>query len=171
VRNIDPSDRARTARISASSESPTGPARNVIDGVTRSLKSGFGPWADDSTHRWESTALPATIELSWPEAQTLLEIHLTFDSGFERELTLSASEHATRKMIRGAQPEVVREYDLMLDGVVVLSVTDNILRKRIHRLTAPISASRLEIVVKSTHGIPHARIFEVRAYGPESLAS
>lgn len=164
LRNEDPADLARSAAITASSETPRGAARQVADGVTRELFPALGPWADGATHRWESVALPAWIELAWPAPQALHEIHLTFDSGFERELTLSASDSTTRKLIRGPQPELVRDYEVWLDGQPVVTETGNILRKRIHRLPAPVAASRLRLVVKATHGTPQARVFELRAY-------
>jgi hypothetical protein len=164
LRGEDPADLGRTAVVSASGEAPGGAAAQVTDGFARELPKAFGPWADGATHRWESTTLPAWIELSWPAAQTIAEIHLTFDSGFDRELTLSASDHTNRKIIRGAQPELVRSYELRLDDCPVAQVTDNYLRKRVHRLPAPVSAQRLRLMVTATHGIPRARVFEIRVY-------
>lgn len=166
LRHEDPADLARRATVTASGETARGAAVQVIDGITRELFSPLGPWADGATHRWESTALPAWIELTWPAAQTVDEIHVTFDSGFERELTLSASDSTTRKLIRGPQPELVRDYEILLDDRPVATVTDNLLRKRVHRLARPVAARRLRLAVKSTHGAPHARVFELRAYGP-----
>jgi hypothetical protein len=160
----DPADLAPHATISASSETPPGRATQIVDGITRELRPTFGPWADGTTHRWESTALPAWLELAWPSPQRVQTIHLTFDSGFERELTLSASGSTTRKMVRAAQPEIVCDYELQLDGNPVVTVTDNILRKRVHRLDNAVDASRLRLVVKSTHGVLGARVFEIRAY-------
>lgn len=162
--NADPDDLARRARITASDATPGGAAVQVTDGLTRELPAGFGPWADGGSHRWESVALPAWIELEWEAPQRVAEIHVTFDSGFQRELTLSASDATTRKMIRGPQPELVRDYELLLDGQVVVGVTDNLLRKRIHRLTKPVNARTLRLMVKHTHGLPQARVFELRAY-------
>jgi hypothetical protein len=166
LRNEDPSDLARAATVTASSETPRGAAAQVADGFTREFFSPLGPWADGDTHRWESTALPAWIELAWASPQTIDEIHLTFDSGFERELTLSASDSTTSKVIRGPQPELVRNYELLLDGRVIAATTDNHLRKCVHRLASPATAQRLRLAVKSTHGAPAARVFEIRAYGP-----
>ncbi len=165
LRHEEGSDLARQATITASGETDRGAARQVIDGLTRELFPAFGPWADGATHRWESTALPAWIELAWPAPQTIGEIHVTFDSGFERELTLSASDATTRKLIRGPQPELVRDYEILLDDQPVAAITGNLVRKRIHRLAQPIAASRLRLVVKATHGAPQARVFEIRAYG------
>jgi hypothetical protein len=166
LRNADPGDLTRAAAITASSETPGGPAAQIADGVTRELLTTLGPWADGATHRWESASLPAWIELTWPAPMTLSEIHLTFDSGFQRELTLTASDSANRKVVRGPQPELVRDYEILLDGRPVVTVANNTLRKRVHRLPVPASARCLRLVVKSTHGVPQARVFEVRAYAP-----
>ncbi len=165
LRNNDPADVARAAHVTASGETPRGAASQVIDGVTREAFAHLGPWADGATHRWESAALPAWLELAWDQPQPLQEIHLTFDSGFERELTLSASDSATRKMIRAPQPELARDYEIQLDGQPVVTVSENYLRKRVHRLTQTMHALTLRLVVKSTHGAAGARVFEVRAYG------
>jgi hypothetical protein len=45
-------------------------------------------------------------------------------------------------------------------------VQGNYLRKRVHRLDRALIASRLRIAIHATHGVEHARVFEVRAYGP-----
>lgn len=164
IGNTDKDDVARLASVSCSGATPGAAAVKVIDGVTRALEPAFGPWADSDSHGWESTTLPAWIELRWEHAVPIGEIHLTFDSGFQRELTLSASDHTTSKVIRGPQPELVRDYEILLDGRVVLTVIDNYLRKRVHRLDQAVSASRLRLVAKATHGLPVARVFEIRAY-------
>lgn len=163
LRNGTPGDEALVARVTASSETADGSARHVIDGVTRELFPHLGLWADGGKHRWESMALPAWIELTWKQPQTITEIHLTFDSGFQRELIMSPSDATTRKTIRGPQPELVRDYEVLLDGVAVASVTGNVLRKRVHRLPQPVSVSRLRVHVKTTNGASGARIFEIRA--------
>jgi len=162
--SYDSADRARLAAASASSSAATGPVGAVLDGVTRELFPHLGKWADGKSHRWESGTLPAWIELTWPTTQTLAEIHLTFDSGLQRELILSASDSTTSKTVRGPQPELVKDYDLLLDGQVVAAVRGNQVRKRIHRLPSSVAARTLRLVVHSTHGIGEARVFEIRAY-------
>ena len=152
-----------TATITASSELLGAEAIHVLDGHTRELPVTLGPWADGATHRWESATLPAWLELTWPDSQPIAEIHLTFDSGFHRELILSASDAVTAKTIRGAQPELVCDYELIIDDQVVAAVTGNYLRKRVHRLRQPVLARRLRLRVLATHGAPTARVFEVRA--------
>jgi hypothetical protein len=160
----DSADLARTAKITARSASPEASPELVPDGITRDLRADFAPWSSNLLHHWESTALPATLSLALAAPAALREIHLTFDSGFQRELVLTPSDHITKKIVRGPQPETVKHYRIKIDGSVVVEETANYHRKRIHRLSAPVTGARVEIEVVATHGVPTARVFEVRLY-------
>jgi hypothetical protein len=163
VTNTDAADLARAAKVSANSEKL--PAANVVDGITRDLKAVWGPWSSDSAHRWESAALPATLALELPSPAAIREIHLTFDTNFEKELVLTMSDHHTRKSApRSAQPETVAAYRVLVDGKVVVEQTGNYLRKRVHTLAAPVNGKKVELEVLATNGAPTARVFEVRLY-------
>jgi hypothetical protein len=155
-------DLAALAVISASDEQSGAPAANVAQGPARATKSSWGSWSDDATNCWESQSLPAALTLEWPSERRIAEIHLTFCSGFERELTLSASDHVTSKTVRGPQPETVKDYDIIVDGRTVLEVRGNYLRKRVHRMDSPLTASKLQVKITATHGYPAARLFEIR---------
>lgn len=161
----DPDDLACQARVSASSATDLAQPEKVLDGVTRNLRGDFGPWSDDSFHYWESAVLPATLTLELADRTELREIHLTFDTGFDRELVLSASEHITKKVVRGPQPETVRHYRILVDGQVVGEEEDNYLRKRVHALPTACRGKTVQIEILSTHGLESARVFEVRIYG------
>jgi hypothetical protein len=41
-------------------------------------------------------------------------------------------------------------------------VRGNYLRKRVHRMDSPLTASKLQVIVTATHGYPAARLFEIR---------
>jgi hypothetical protein len=157
-------DLARNAKITASSSSESARPELVVDGITRDLCADFGEWSADSVHHWESTSLPATLTLALPAPAALREIHLTFDTGFQRELILTPSDHLSKKTVRGPQPETVKHYRVKIDGVVVFEETANYHRKRIHRLPAPVTGGRVEIEVVAAHGVSVARVFEVRLY-------
>lgn len=164
--NTDAADLARVAKISATSEAgPAARAANVVDGVTRDLKAVWGPWSSDSVHRWESAGLPATLALELPSAVSIRELHLTFDTNFEKELILTMSDHHTKKSApRSAQPETVKAYRILVDGKVAVEETGNYLRKRVHTLASPVTGAKVELEVLATHGAPAARVFEVRIY-------
>jgi hypothetical protein len=160
--NCDPLDLAPRATLSASDS--VLPPQNLTDGITRELKSEWGSWSDDQPHQWRSASLPAWTELRWPEPVAVGEIHLTFDSQFDRILILTFSESANEGVIRGPQPELVKDYRILGDGKVLFEVNNNWQRKRTHLLPNPQTIQSLRIEVASTHGVPEARIFEVRVF-------
>lgn len=163
LRNEDGTDLARTAK--ARSTSGDGTAALALDGVVRDLRATFGAWSSDSVHAWTSAALPAALALDLASAAPIREVHVTFDSGFERELLLTPSHHHQKiSAPRGAQTKLVRHYRVKIDGAVVHEETNNILRKRIHRLPAAVTGRTVEIECIATHGAPVARVFEVRCY-------
>ncbi|TSA36062.1 MAG: FAD-dependent oxidoreductase [Verrucomicrobiaceae bacterium] len=105
LHNEDPGDLARGAQCTADSESPVAPASAAVNGINRKILPEWGPWAENAENCWQSQALPARIELRLPEPAGVREIHLTFCSGLQRELTLTPSEYVNSKVVRGAQPE------------------------------------------------------------------
>jgi hypothetical protein len=164
LRNEDPADLARRAIVTSTSAIETHSPPRVLDGITRDLKASFGAWSADAVHAWESTTTPATLTLTLPSPVALQEIHLTFDTGFPRQLCLSPSDGTTRMLIRGPQPETVKHYRLLIDGVVVAEEKNNFLRKRIHRLPAPLPGRIVALESLATHGAERARLFEIRLY-------
>ena len=162
--NEDPLDLARTASVRADHALPGREPEKVQSGVTRVISSKFGTWAVDDEHCWESGGLPAALTVGLPEAREIREVHVTFDSGFSRELILTPSEGMTRKVIRGPQPETVKDYEIQIDGRTVVSVTRNYLRKRIHRISPGVTGHSVTLRATATNGAPNARVFEVRVY-------
>jgi len=174
IANGDPADIARSATVTASSESPGSPATNILSGFTRSVHGEGGASPDRAvpgTHRWMSDpsgGLPAWIQLEWGAPITFSEIRLVFDTGLHRELTLSMSEKVTSKMRWGSpQPETVSDYrveacDGSGDWYPLARVSGNYRRLAIHRLDEPVTTEKLRVVVEKTNGAPEARIMEIR---------
>lgn len=164
IRNEDPQDMALSSMVSASSEINGGEAENVLDGITRSEYSQSHSWVSDPQQE-----LPQWIELNLDQKEEISEIHLTWDSGLNRPLSLSHSDRFTEKMVRGPQPETVKDYKVEIiqsdDGEVKssFSITGNYLRKTIHQ-TNPIRADKIRIIAEETNGDPSARLFEIRVY-------
>jgi hypothetical protein len=164
VVNEDPNDLARSAHVTASAEQPDTPAAAILDGITRDI-----PGADK--HRWSAPLGPdgAWVALAWDEPKTLREVQVTFDSGFQRELTLSASDGVTNGTIRAPQPETAKAYTVQVqateggDWKTVATATDN--HQRLVRHTFdPTSARAVRLVVTATQGDKLARVFEIRCY-------
>ncbi len=166
VRNSDPADLARMARATASAEIGDAKALLVLDGVARDIP-GQG------IHHWEAPLGEAPagswIALEWEKAQRVGELQITFDTGFQRELTLTSSDSINRGIVRAAQPETVRDYEVQvrkagsLDWTTVETVTGNFQRVRRHKLGG-VDIGAVRVVAKATNGSDSVRIFELRCY-------
>jgi len=160
-------NKAHAAKITASSAGPGSSAESICDGFTRDeLNPKTGELV--TGHGWRSLPLsegaPAWVEFEWREPTEIREIHLYFDTGFGRQLTLSQSDSTTRTTIRAAQPETAKQYTIELDGKEVVAERGNHQRKRVHVLKDPAPVRRLRLAVSATNGVPEARILECRVY-------
>ena len=105
LKNSDPKDLARLAKVTASAVHQDAKPEAVINGLVRDLP---GAWLN----RWMAPlgSAGAWIELSWDQPQAISHLQITFDTGFQRQLTLTSSDHENAKVIRAAQPETVKDY-------------------------------------------------------------
>ena len=162
IRNEDPNDLARHARVRASHESPEGPAVAVIDGWNRDI-------GDGRSHQWQAllAEISPWIELSWDTAQTIRQVQITFDSGLNRMLYLTGQDSEYNRQVRRAQPETIADYiiEARIQGlwVKIIEVKDNYLRLLRHSFE-PVQAQAIRVRVLKTQGDPQARIFEIRCY-------
>ncbi len=164
LRNDDPRDLARRARVEASNAFEHAEPALVINGVTRDIPR-------QSINRWTTPMTPdgPWIELSWERPQKIREIQLTFDSGFQRELTLTAQDAINRGIIRAPQPETVRDYTIAYRPSAggplteLVKVDGNHQRLNRHHF-APVEAQAVRIHIRAANGDKLARLFEVRCY-------
>jgi len=164
--NADPNDLARQAKVTASTRYGLSQPENVINGLVRDR---LGEWDNCwAAAMAEAEAEPVWIQLMWDEPTKVRMVQITFDSGFQRELTLSASESVTRRMVRGPQPETVRDYALrgLIHGhpQTLVEVTGNYQRLCRHELAPPGPLLGLRLELKATNGAPIARVYEIRCY-------
>jgi len=164
VGNADPLDLARGATVTASDTVPGSAPAHAVNGWVRDMP---GSWSN----RWGGLVDVdgAWLELAWDAPQTLREVQITFDTGFQRELTLTAQHPRQARQVRAPQPETVRDYTLEYqpengaDYEVLAEVTGNYQRLRRHRFDA-VSAARLRLRIHNTNGEAEARVYEVRCY-------
>lgn len=166
LRNEDPRDLARLAKVSASGTHDLSRPENVTNGFVRELGNGWN-------NRWGARMTPdgVWLRLDWDAPQRLSRIEITFDTGFHRELTLSSQDSANRGIIRGPQPETVRDYEVswlpepgsgQLQSLV--KVQGNYQRVNRH-IFSPILATSLRFLFTATNGDALARVYEIRCYG------
>ncbi len=164
LRNEDPSDLARRAKASASGASGEAVAGLVLDGITRDIPKG-------PVHHWAAPLgeKGAYLELAWEKPQTISEVQLTFDTGFQRQLFLSANDSFQRSLVRAPQPETVKDYAVLVrkrgstEWVEVAKVQGNFQRLNRLRFSA-VEVEALRVQIAATNGLEEARIFEVRCY-------
>ena len=169
VPNRDPLDVARHATVTASAEKDNAKAALVIDGFVRDIPDQRGDPVE--VHQWAapvSDGNPAWIELKWQKPQRIAHVQLTFDSGFRRQLTLSAQNSVMNGIKRAAQPETVRDYTIIgrsPDGAARKLATVKGNFQRLNRVRfEPVELESLRVEVQATNGDNLARIFEIRCY-------
>jgi FAD dependent oxidoreductase len=153
-----------TAKLSASSSAANFPVENLRDGWGRDeVDPNTGEMV--RPHSWRSgpvsAASPQWVELAWDAAVSIRQITLDFDSGFQRELLLSASDWSNRHVVRGPQPETVRDYVLEINGERAVAVEGNYQRHRVHALPGNVLMRTLRLIVTKTNGSSEARVFWV----------
>lgn len=164
LKNADAKDLARRATVRASTSLHGTKPALVTNGVTRDLPQQWhNRWAGSLDNG------PATLELTWGRMQTIGHVQLIFDTGFHRELTLSASDGVTRRVVRAPQPETVRDYAVQIQDdnrqwIEVASVQGNYQRLRRHTFK-PMETKALRVQITATNGAKEARLYEVRCYG------
>lgn len=162
--NTDDADLARVARVTASSEDKGSRAANILTGVNRDavgkVENCWVGKLEGKTGAW--------LQLAWDTPRKVGYVQITFDTGFQRVLTLTSQDAYDSKMIRGVQPETVKDYEIRgitteQKEISLARVTGNF--QRVNRAQFPqVELTALRVVVKATNGVEEARIFEVRCY-------
>ena len=160
--NTDEKDLARKACVSASSEKC--PAAHVTDGMARNVGE------ENECHEWVSDGLREegeTLTLTWPDAQIISEVRLTFDPDLNRSISLSLSSRHIKNKGTDIPPQLVKDYTVTLlkDGRPAASqtVTDNY--QRLNLLSfGNVAADAIQLRIHATHGDPDVKVFEIRVY-------
>lgn len=164
IRNEDPADLARTAKVAASAEQDDAPARNLLDGEVRDIPKG-------ARHQWAAKMEPGGVwvDYEWESPRTLSQVQITFDTGFQRELTLTSLIAANATIVRAPQPETVRDYKLLYRETAngawkALDERKGNYQRMVRHNFKAIRAQAVRLHVEATNGDELARVFELRCY-------
>lgn len=160
--NRDEKDFARSAWVTASSQQENYPAADVISGVSRRV--------DGSNNQWRSAGLAESGEwicLSLEREACVGMVQIVFDSNFDLEKKITLSSRRQKQQVDGIPAELVKDFtvELWKDGAIVAKqdVRDNF--QRLCRVGFDgVDCDAVRLVVKSTNGVPEARVFEIRVY-------
>ena len=162
VRNEDPDDIARKAKVTATSEEPGAEACKVINGISRNTDIECNEWISRPLSEGE-----AALDFRFSEAHTVNEVRLTFDPDLSEERCISVSKAFLDKEPIGVAKDLVKDYTIILslDGQEVFrtSVRNNYQRLNIVKIPS-VRADEALIRIESTNGSPSAKVFEIRIY-------
>ena len=94
-------------------------------------------------------------------------VQIVFDSNFDLEKKITLSSRRQKQQVDGVPTELVKDFtvELWKDGAIVAKqdVRDNF--QRLCRVGFDgVDCDAVRLVVKSTNGVPEARVFEIRVY-------
>ena len=159
IKNTDPADLARSAKVTASESIADSAPENVISGITIDLPK-------QNKNRWvASAASKPWIKLEWSSPQKFSQVRFIFEPG-NTALSQTGSDYLLKTMIRGPQPKIVREYQVtavLEDGSEkVLADVKNNYQKLVVNKFDPVLAKALKVQVSATNGDPNVIIKEIR---------
>ena len=160
-KNEDPNDLVLKSTAWASDCANSTSADNAKNGITYDFK-------DEVKNRWQGDiSKQPELTFSWEKQVEISQVRLNLDTG-SRFLTQSEERGIVAKMLAGAQPETLRDFDIIVvdeNNVekLVVSVRDNY-QKLVVLDFKTVKTKTLKVKCLATNGDANASIFEVRAY-------
>lgn len=164
IRNQDPADLSRSAKVSASSSQGGEFAPDkIIDGCNHPEPRDRHCWRSDSEQ-----GFPAWIELRWPEPVDIEEIRVVLDTDFESKLTMTQSPDYRTKVPTVPRATTIRDMDIEVEHADgwrnVASIRDNY--QRLVRLSIePVVTRAVRLVARSVWNATYASVFTIGCYG------
>lgn len=162
VKNSDPLDLARKAKISASNSSGGTKPENIISGMCYDISGAV-------ENRWKAPiSEKPELSLEWEAPQKIGRLILNIDTG-SRLLTPTLETGFVKRVIQGPQPESLKDFTVrakLANGreKTLAEIKGNYQKRVVIDFPAE-DIKRVTIKCLSTNGAPEASILEVRAYG------
>lgn len=162
ILNSDNLDKARDAKIKASSEKEGFEAVNVINGVARTTENGTNMWASNGI-----SGDGETLSFDLNNTTDVSQVMLIFDTNFNYSIKQTQNSKRQKQQRIGVPPELVKNYTIKLfkkDSVIFeKNICNNY--QRLNVIECPVvNCDRVEVTVTETNGCEDVHIFEVRIY-------
>lgn len=155
----DPNDLTKQASEIFASNTLTGNAKLLINGISRD--------EGKKVNHWQSAALPAKVQMEWNESIPLSSIEIKCDTNVKRNIMMR-KDSKNDKLYQNSVPEEMMK-GLTLEARIkgkwqaIANITDN--RTRLIRLNFPlINTTAVRVTLTETYGKKTAKLFEIRAY-------
>jgi hypothetical protein len=154
----DPDDLARNAELTAASTA-SGDIQLLTDGIGRDI---YG-----ELHHWESSGLPAEIQLDWDQPVDLSKVEIKADTDLHKKIAMHKNPAKNEGQHTSVPPELVKALTIeaMVNGAwIPVAAVENNLTRRIKTDFTKVKTTAVRIKVKETWGHPTVKLFEVRCY-------
>ena len=162
-KNEDDEDKARFAKITASSFNGLCIPENVINGETRRIEGRENCWESN-----KSADSEPYIRLVFEHIVSVSEVRIIFDPDLSREIMISMTASVQEREVKFMPPQLVRDFSVLFkrEGEIVFEkeIRENNQRLCIVKTDNAINVDEIIVRVKSTYGSETARIYEIRVY-------
>ena len=161
VKNEDPLDIARSARVRASSSVMGSSPENILSGAVFD-------WRGRNDNRWIAPISEKPwVKLEWDSPKKISQIIMNFDCGC-RHLTMTLEQTRAARVTYAPQSETLADFrivGILPDGTEKLLVEEkgNYQKRKIYSIS-PAEIKALRVDCLKTQGDQFARIFEIRCY-------
>lgn len=162
VSNCDEPDKARSAKIKASSEKEGFEAINVVNGVSRPTDNCSNMWASDGIFKDGET-----ISIDFIKSSDISQIVLIFDTNFNYSIKQTQNSKRQKQQRIGVPTELVKNYTIKLWKANAVVFEKNICNnhQRLNVIDFPsVNCNKVTITVTETNGCEDVHIYEVRIY-------
>ena len=162
VSNCDEPDKARSAKIKASSEKEGFEAINVVNGVSRPTDNCSNMWASDGILKDGET-----ISIDFIKSSDISQIVLIFDTNFNYSIKQTQNSKRQKQQRIGVPAELVKNYTIKLWKANAVVFEKNICNnhQRLNVIDFPsVNCNKVTITVTETNGCEDVHIYEVRIY-------
>ena len=161
LKNEDPLDITRGAKVQASSSALGTSPKNILSGATFD-------WKDKTENRWIAPISEKPwIKLEWDSPKLISQIIINFDCGC-RHLTMTLEQSRAKLITHAPQPETLADFKItgiLPDGSekILAEEKGNYQKRKIYSIP-PTTLKALRLDCIKTQGDKFARIFEIRCY-------
>ncbi len=156
---VDPADKARAAKLSASSTSA---------GDVALLTDGHGRDEVDAIHHWQSSGVGSTLTLEWDKPVEISTIELKGDTHLHNEMQIHPKRSKREAQVPGMPERLLRSarVEVLVKGEwqEFAKVENNLVRRVVLAGDKAVKSKSARIILEQTWGAPDVKLFEVRCY-------
>ena len=155
----DPNDLARTAAHIFGSSTQSGDATKLTNGISRDI--------DGEVNHWQSSELPATLQMEWEKPVEMSKVEVKCDTNLKKCIMMLKESLNDDTHTNTVPPELLKtiELEARVDGkwVELGRIVKN--RKRLIKFQfESLKTTAIGLILKETYGSTKAMLFEIRCY-------